>query len=115
MRETPYRIKVSKELRQLGCLVVPLIGTAAGGSGWPDTHIISNKISFWIEFKGDNTKVKPIQTKVMRAIRKRGDIAYVLRAPGMLQEPCGTLNVCTIRDAFALLKTIRELHPNRIK
>lgn len=98
----------------MDCIVLPVVGTAAGGSGWPDTLIVSRKITFFIEFKGQKTKIKNHQTTMMNRLRKKGEIVYVLRYPGLLQEPDGS-PICEIPDAFTLLHYMREHHYARLK
>ena len=108
MKENTYRTKVCRELRKLGCLVIPLVGNKAGGSGWPDCMVFSKLIHFAIEFKGEETKIKPIQTKVLYTLQSKGFPAYVLRYPGRLQDPVGR-DICKIRDGFALLRIVKDL------
>ena len=113
-RESTYRGKISAELRTLGCVVIPIVGTAAGGSGWPDCYVCSRAISFFIEFKGVLTKHKDAQKSKMVSLKARGDIVYVLRDPGLLEDELGQF-VAEVPSGFYLLKTIRELHPKSLK
>lgn len=114
MSERTYRAKVSKELRMLGCVVTPLIGTAAGGSGWPDCRVSSRTISYWIEFKGVNTKHKDIQKFIGRKLLKVREAVYVLREPGLLQDMEGN-TICPVESGSELQQIIRERHPELIK
>lgn len=114
MKESSYRSKICTELRKLGCIVIPIVGTAAGGSGYPDTMILTKKLDFFIEFKGPTTKIRPIQRVVLEKIRKKGSVAYVLRSPGLLLNPDGTF-VCEVANGFELVKAVYTLNSNKFK
>ena len=114
MSESSFRTKISKEFRRLGCLVIPLVGSAAAGAGFPDTYICSNYISFWIEFKGKNTVIRPVQVQMMRELKKRGDIVYVYREPGILQNEDDD-PIIVLDKAIKVLQFVRETWPHRLK
>lgn len=114
MNESQYRTKMCKEFRRLGCIVIPIVGHGAGGSGYPDTFIISRNIDFFLEFKGYTTKLRPIQKEVLRRINAKKTPAYILRAPGIL-ENYEEEHLADVRRAIDVIRYILAVHAGSAK
>jgi len=60
-------------------MVLNIHGNAYQSSGWPDLYVCHWKFKAFIECKGKNTKVEPLQIKIMTDLINRNESVYILR------------------------------------
>lgn len=81
MNEIPFKTKVLKVMREKhGAVTYPLIASERSPAGWPDTLVISWLWSGLIEFKGDKTRLEPVQDLVRLSIVKRNFACHIVRS-----------------------------------
>lgn len=79
VRESEYQRVVVDELRAVGAVVLNKSGVAAEGRGWPDLFVWHRIWTGAIELKVDDGKLSPSQRDRIRALRRQGCDALVLR------------------------------------
>ena len=89
--ETKFRKRICRKVREMGGIIIPYVGSAMQFRGVPDIYLAHNRYCGFIEFKGEETKLQPIQTKVMMQLREKGCKAYIVRAPCLICHPAGEI------------------------
>lgn len=80
MRETAQASKIVKELRTYPrTYVINIAGGMYQQAGLPDCLIISNGVHIFVEFKGPNTVVEPLQLRIKQLLTFAGANAYIVR------------------------------------
>jgi len=79
MRETQFQQTLSKKLRDAGALVLNVHGHRMQVRGWPDLQVYSHLWTGHLELKCEKGKCSSEQRHVLRELRKRGSLAFVLR------------------------------------
>lgn len=83
MRETERASDILKDLRKNhGCFTFNIAGSFYQKRGMPDSCIIYNGINLWVEFKGANTPVEPLQIRTMNDMKKAGANVFLVRFIG---------------------------------
>lgn len=70
MLESQIKRECTKQLEKSGWLVIHLIQTSQNGI--PDTLILRNKQSYFIEFKRPGGKPRPLQSYRIRKLQDQG-------------------------------------------
>lgn len=79
MRETKLKSKVALELRKAHeCFVACFAGGEFQMSGLPDMQIVKDGLHIWIETKGPDTAVRPIQSRVHCQLRQQQARVFIL-------------------------------------
>ena len=107
MKETTYRKKLCKELRGLGALILPIVGSTNQFAGVPDFYMSHAKWQGFIEMKGEFTTLRAIQIKVMSDLIKTGTSCYVVRYPNQLQTYKGD-PIAEFTDGIDLLEKLKK-------
>lgn len=92
-RESPWTRDICNELVEQGAWFFAIVGGKFQKSGLPD-RVIAHRTTgvMFLEFKGEKTKVKPIQRYVMNEMRRRVESScVVVRCPDRVENPDGTL------------------------
>lgn len=79
VRETQRKSQIVKELnKKHNCFALCLTGSYYQINGLPDVEIIKDGVCIFIECKGPETKVEPIQVQIHKKIRANGGHAFFL-------------------------------------
>ena len=108
MTEAIYRKKLCRELRRIGAMVIPYVASTRGLSGTPDIYLSHKKWQGWLEFKGANTKLTPIQYQVCLQMWATRTKVYIVREGNLLEDHFGEC-ISEFRDAMNLLNKLQEL------
>lgn len=77
--EGKFKKKVCSELRKLGCTVLQYQQGVGTVKGFPDTIVIAEGITFFIEFKASKrAKFQPLQKEWIKKLNDNGHFAWVL-------------------------------------
>ena len=77
--EGKFKKKVCSELRKLGCTVLQYQQGVGTVKGFPDTIVIAEGITFFIEFKASKrAKFQPLQKEWIKKLTDRQYFAYVM-------------------------------------
>ncbi len=87
-------------------MIFPIVASRMQPPGWPDRIIVHRLWVGFIEFKGVNTAVRPVQAVVMKNLRRRGRVVYIAREPGILIDPLDDRVVGEFTDAAAMLNLL---------
>lgn len=111
MSETTETRKLCRELEQLNCYVIAVVGGKMQQPGLPDRIIVHSSGVYFLEFKLAKGKVSPIQAAVIKAINERGWRAFVIRFgnPNRLEDYGGGL-IWEFTTAKELLNALRNQH-----
>lgn len=82
LTETALRKPFISALRDTGAIVIPYVGSTYGVTGTPDIFVAHLMWSGWIEFKGPNTRIEPIQQRMIDSLRKRNVKVEIVRLHG---------------------------------
>lgn len=108
MTETFLRKKLVKALREVGAEVIPYVGSLMGQQGTADIFVAHKMWHGWIEFKGPNTKIKPLQIRFINRQLDRNVNALFCR---MLDERTVNINeshLWTWDNGWELLSIFKE-------
>lgn len=79
-------------MEQHGAVVLALVAGKRQSPGWPDRYVCHPAFHGWLEFKGENTRLRPLQRAVMERLNlRRPRTALVVRAPGRVEDHEGRL------------------------
>lgn len=79
MGETKLKSKVALELRKAhNCFVVCFAGGEFQMSGLPDMEIVKDGLHIWVETKGPDTVVEPLQNRVHCQLREQKARVFIL-------------------------------------
>jgi hypothetical protein len=78
-QECKHTRKLRKDLRSMGCMVYPMIGSRRQPSGWPDSYVAHASWRGFLECKDVNYQLQPHQRHVMTQLRLRGEQVWTLR------------------------------------
>ena len=87
VNEITWTQKLTKQMRDVGALVVPYVGNTRQINGFPDRIIISSIIGaiVLVEFKGLTTKVTHMQANFhVTANRQAPGCCFLVRAPDIV-------------------------------
>lgn len=77
--EGKFKKKVCSELRKLGCTVLQYQQGVGTVKGFPDTIVIAEGITFFIEFKASKrAKFQPLQKEWIKKLNDNGHFAWVM-------------------------------------
>ena len=77
--EGKFKKKVCSELRKLGCTVLQYQQGVGTVKGFPDTIVIAEGITFFIEFKASKrAKFQPLQKEWIKKLNNNGHFAWVM-------------------------------------
>lgn len=93
--ESDWSAKLCRKWRDQGAFVYRNVGNFRSGAGIPDATICYNRMTLWIEFKGQKTRLEKVQKECIRRLKKAGAHSFVYRYPNLLQDEDGNL-VCII-------------------
>ena len=91
MTESKFRKVICRKIRDMGGIIIPYVGSAMQFKGVPDIYLAHRRYCGFIEFKGEDTKINQVQTKVMMSLRNKGAKAYIVRAPRFICMPAGEI------------------------
>jgi hypothetical protein len=63
--EMSFKAECVRAMRAQGALCYPMVAGIHSPAGWPDVLVVSGRWVGLVEFKGETTKVEPIQLKVI--------------------------------------------------
>ena len=86
MKESEWTRKICKGLEECGALIFAIVGGEMQAPGWPDRAVICHGHTFWLEFKGEKTRVRPLQKIIHRRIADRGGKIFIVRYPGVIEN-----------------------------
>lgn len=77
--EGKFKKKICTELRKLGCTVLQYQQGVGTVKGFPDTIVIAEGITFFIEFKASKrAKFQPLQKEWIKKLNDNGHFAWVM-------------------------------------
>lgn len=80
MRETAQASKVIKELRKYPkTFVINIAGGMFQQAGLPDSLIIHDGIHIFVEFKGPDTAIEPLQLRIKQLLTLAGANVFIVR------------------------------------
>lgn len=87
MKEKVFQNKFREHIERLGGIAKKIPGNMYM-RGWPDVYISIDRLlggrqmSFqgWVEFKGPNTPIEPLQKKIISDLQRCGTNAFIIRA-----------------------------------
>ena len=80
MTESEMTAKIVHELKYTHkAFVIKIHGGIMQMAGLPDTCILYQGEDIWVEFKGENTKLRPLQIRVIEEMKKQGADVFVVR------------------------------------
>lgn len=79
LNHTQFQKKVTKLLKSKGCWILNVHGHKMQKSGVPDFLVISRKFNGFIEIKIGKDTCSPIQKAVIKKLKERDFLVYVLR------------------------------------
>ncbi len=79
VRENKFQTRLVGMLEKRGAKVLNIHGHMMQKSGWPDLFISHWDFTGWIELKVEEREVKTHQKLVIKDLRLRGTVAFVLR------------------------------------
>ena len=89
--EGKFKKKICSELRKLGCTVLQYQQGVGTVKGFPDTIVISEGITFFIEFKASKrAKFQPLQKEWIKKLNDNGHFAWVM-SPETEKEVMGEI------------------------
>jgi hypothetical protein len=107
-RECPWTNFICDKIRKDAKAIV----TTSIDSGFPDRLIWGFKTITYIEFKGVDTIVEPLQMKVLFELHKRNPGAVcIVRQPGLIIDPVHYRTVATFDEkasGIRILEAIRQ-------
>lgn len=80
MKEAEFTSITCRAFEKLNAVIIPIVQGKESKPGVPDRFIAHTYWQGFIEFKGHATKIRPIQSIVLRELKKRGVNAFVVRA-----------------------------------
>lgn len=84
--ETKLTRELCRALEKLGALTLSLTASRYQQPGWPDRWVCHRAFTGWLEFKGPDTQVTPLQLERMRQINERSPgSAFVVRFPDRVE------------------------------
>lgn len=108
MKEIRFTKNVCNDLRHHGAFVFAIVGGGMQTPGLPDRYVHHHLWCGFLEFKGDDTILRPLQVHTLKSLNeKRPGTAYVIRAPNRIESPTGDL-LDTFVNALDLLKKCAE-------
>lgn len=81
MSETEFKTAIKRFLDAHNILHIPYAASRFSKKGIPDTYIILNGISIWIEFKKENKPPTKLQRHKIDELNDHGAISFVLDRP----------------------------------
>lgn len=81
-KEASWTQRVVAKLKKLECHVIPMTGVAI--KGIPDRLVLHKGQYFWLEFKGQRTRVTDIQLYMHQILRAHGAKVFIVRYPNLL-------------------------------
>lgn len=113
MTESEWTRRICNGLKECGAVVFALVGSRMQAPGWPDRWVGHTVWSGWLEFKGLDTELRPLQAKIISDINARWPGgAYVVRQGITIEDAHGNV-LATVRDRPAsLLLALFELKLN---
>lgn len=77
--ECAWTRRICKEMQSCGALVLPYVASKMQPAGYPDRIVVWRGEVYWLEFKGQDTAVQPLQLQRHKELRARGANAFVVR------------------------------------
>lgn len=77
-------------LRECDAEILPIVGNKMQPGAWPDLYIAHIFYNGWIEFKAEDTLLRPDQVKKISRLKEREVPAYVVRVPNIIEDEFGT-------------------------
>ena len=101
LTETKITAELVKRLRkEHHALILNVHGSTMQASGWPDLYIVHWKFQGFVECKGANTKLHPLQISVGSQIVSRGGKSFVLRFSNELAYTLSNHDESTVIKKF---------------
>lgn len=109
MKESEWTRKICKELEQHNALVFAIVGGPMQTVALPDRYVHHAYWCGWLEFKGAQTRLTPLQKKRIDELnRRRGGSAFVVRYPGLIESTDG-IQLGVFHNTTQLLEALEEL------
>lgn len=106
-RESAQRRRLVALLRAAGCEVLVAHGHGQQAPGWPDVvAACPGGLTLWVELKAGAGRVSARQAERVRALRRLGHAACVLRDLAVIEGPDGEeeVRVCVVGVVSELLE-----------
>lgn len=118
MKECERAADVRRILRkQYNCFAEALTGSYYQRPGLPDTFILHKGVVLFVEFKGAETVIRPLQNRVLEEIRQHGGNSFTVRFVSVKQwlvNETYEINFAKLSDGVGLLlTTLLELSERR--
>jgi len=68
-----------KCLKRVGAVILPIVGSAYGGAGWPDRYISHRDFKGFVEFKQGEAHLQTSQRVAIKKLLLTGEIVFVGR------------------------------------
>lgn len=113
MSEKEFTARLTRGLRDCNAVVCVIHQTRYSTPGTPDRYVVHRRWHGMLEFKDDDTKLRPDQRVVIREMnRRRPGSALVVRAPGVVEDEAGG-RLGTFTTALELLAILEALSCER--